>query len=46
MTISPSSGEWVPDSCTLPTVEQPVRVAEFDRDALAERVDASIGGRK
>ncbi|UGT57020.1 hypothetical protein [Nocardia asteroides] len=22
---------WVPDACTLPTVEQPIRVAEFDR---------------
>jgi len=22
---------WVPDSCSLPTVEQPLRVAEFDR---------------
>ncbi|MFC9688430.1 hypothetical protein ACFTSF_07790 [Kribbella sp. NPDC056951] len=22
---------WVPDACTLPTVEQPLRVAEFDR---------------
>jgi hypothetical protein len=22
---------WVPESCTLPTVEQPLRVAEFDR---------------
>ena len=21
---------WVPDSCTLPTVERPLRVAEFD----------------
>lgn len=21
---------WVPQSCTLPTVEQPLRVAEFD----------------
>lgn len=21
---------WVPDSCTLPTTEQPLRVAEFD----------------
>ena len=21
---------WVPESCTLPTVEQPLRVAEFD----------------
>lgn len=31
MTTTPSPGEWVPDSCTLPTVEQPVRVAEFDR---------------
>jgi hypothetical protein len=29
--ITPSSGDWVPDSCTLPTAEQPVRVAEFDR---------------
>lgn len=22
--------DWVPDACTLPTVEQPVRVADFD----------------
>lgn len=29
--ISSSSGDWVPDSCTLPTAERPVRVAEFDR---------------
>jgi hypothetical protein len=21
---------WIPDACTLPTVEQPLRVAEFD----------------
>jgi hypothetical protein len=21
---------WVPEACTLPTVEQPFRVAEFD----------------
>ncbi len=28
---------WVPESCTLPTVEQPLRVVEFDQlftDAL------------
>ncbi|MBF6439576.1 hypothetical protein [Nocardia cyriacigeorgica] len=31
MTISPGPGDWVPDACTLPTVEQPIRVAEFDR---------------
>ncbi|MFG2445367.1 hypothetical protein ACGFQG_21090 [Nocardia fluminea] len=31
MTISPAHGDWVPDACTLPTVEQPIRVAEFDR---------------
>lgn len=24
------SGSWVPHSCTLPTVEQPVRTKEFD----------------
>lgn len=29
--ISPAQGDWVPDACTLPTVEQPIRVAEFDR---------------
>ena len=23
-------GSWAPDRCTLPTVEQPVRLAEFD----------------
>jgi hypothetical protein len=28
---------WVPASCTLPTAEQPVRVAEFD-DLLATAV--------
>ncbi|MEV4158245.1 hypothetical protein AB0J48_35005 [Nocardia salmonicida] len=31
MTISPARGNWVPDACNLPTVEQPIRVAEFDR---------------
>ncbi|MFI1239899.1 hypothetical protein [Nocardia salmonicida] len=31
MTISPAQGDWVPAACTLPTVEQPIRVAEFDR---------------
>ncbi|MEV0110965.1 hypothetical protein AB0H42_32205 [Nocardia sp. NPDC050799] len=31
MTISPAQGDWVPDSCTLPTVEQPIRVVEFDQ---------------
>ncbi len=31
MTISPMPSDWVPDACTLPTVEQPIRVAEFDR---------------
>lgn len=30
MTINSGSEDWVPSSCTLPTVEQPVRVAEFD----------------
>jgi hypothetical protein len=35
---------WVPDACTLPTVEQPLRVAEFDELFAAavrpvERVD-------
>jgi hypothetical protein len=25
------STAWVPDACTLPTVEQPLRVAEFDQ---------------
>jgi hypothetical protein len=28
MTSSP--GGWVPSACTLPTAEQPLRVAEFD----------------
>ncbi|WP_280489962.1 hypothetical protein [Nocardia carnea] len=27
MTTSP----WVPDACTLPSVEQPIRTAEFER---------------
>lgn len=25
------SVDWVPDACTLPTVERPLRVAEFDQ---------------
>ena len=38
---------WVPVSCTLPTVEQPLRVAEFDRlfaTAVrpAERTDRTV----
>jgi hypothetical protein len=31
MTISAGSDGWVPDACTLPTGERPIRVAEFDR---------------
>jgi len=27
---SPAGLDWVPASCTLPTAEQPIRVAEFD----------------
>ncbi|WP_433282583.1 hypothetical protein [Micromonospora sp. CA-244673] len=26
-----ASGSWVPDACTLPTAEQPLRLAEFDQ---------------
>ena len=46
LNTSPTGLDWVPTSCTLPTVEQPIRVAEFD--ALfttsvqgAERLDAT-----
>jgi hypothetical protein len=28
--IETSDTAWVPDSCTLPTADQPLRVAEFD----------------
>ncbi|MGW5574172.1 hypothetical protein ACWEVD_23510 [Nocardia thailandica] len=31
MTISPAQGDWVPSACTLPTAEQPIRIAEFDQ---------------
>ncbi|WP_280219941.1 hypothetical protein [Nocardia neocaledoniensis] len=31
MTISPAQDDWAPSACTLPTVEQPIRVAEFDQ---------------
>ena len=31
MTDQASTGlDWVPDACTLPTAEQPLRLAEFD----------------
>lgn len=39
--------DWVPDACTLPTVEQPLRVREFERlfaDALTA-VSARPDGR-
>lgn len=26
----PLTSSWVPEACTLPTVEQPLRLAEFD----------------
>lgn len=28
--MTTSSQAWVPEACTLPTAEQPLRVAEFD----------------
>ncbi|MGW4248272.1 hypothetical protein [Nocardia sp. NPDC004722] len=31
MEITEGPVEWVPDACTLPTADQPLRVAEFDR---------------
>ncbi|WP_110041560.1 hypothetical protein [Nocardia neocaledoniensis] len=31
MATPPDQGHWVPDACTLPTIEQPIRVLEFDR---------------
>ncbi|MEV6071548.1 hypothetical protein AB0L82_33820 [Nocardia sp. NPDC052001] len=31
MTMNVGPGGWVPDSCTLPTAAQPMRVAEFDQ---------------
>ena len=30
MTMQETSVGWVPQACTLPTVQQPLRVAEFD----------------
>jgi hypothetical protein len=30
MTKTHPANEWVPSACTLPTVEQPLRLAEFD----------------
>ncbi|MEV3961535.1 hypothetical protein AB0M34_11650 [Nocardia sp. NPDC050193] len=40
MTIDLGSDGWVTDACTLPTVEQPIRVAEFD-DFFVSSVRAS-----
>lgn len=28
---APPGDSWVPDACTLPTAEQPLRLAEFDQ---------------
>ncbi|MGW5452474.1 hypothetical protein [Nocardia sp. NPDC003979] len=31
MQLQPDQGDWVSPACTLPTAEQPIRVAEFDQ---------------
>ncbi|QNE16778.1 hypothetical protein F1D05_01280 [Kribbella qitaiheensis] len=36
-----STENWVPDACTLPTAEQPLRVAEFD-DLFATSLRAVV----
>ena len=30
LALADGEPEWVPQSCTLPTAEQPLRIAEFD----------------
>jgi hypothetical protein len=30
MTEAPAAADWAPASCTLPTAERPLRLAEFD----------------
>jgi hypothetical protein len=30
MATTPTAEDWVPASCTLPTVQQPLRLVEFD----------------
>ena len=30
MSMTSNDQAWVPEACTLPTVERPLRVAEFD----------------
>ncbi|WP_248579591.1 hypothetical protein [Nocardioides sp. InS609-2] len=42
MTANLVGDDWVPDACTLPTVEQPLRRAEFD-DLFARDVLAVVG---
>lgn len=41
MSKSPTAEDWVAGSCTLPTVEQPLRLAEFD-DLLRSALRRSI----
>ena len=36
--MSQADVDWVPDACTLPTAEQPLRAAEFD-DLFAGHLD-------
>ena len=35
---------WVPEACTLPTVEQPLRLAEFDSLFATGLVDQETRG--
>ena len=46
LTVDPGGGrDWVPDACTLPSVEQPLRLAAFDglftTVTAVERVDST-----
>ncbi len=44
MTTPSSGAEWVPDVCTLPTMERPLRRAEFDTlFATATRAAQRVG---
>jgi hypothetical protein len=46
MTVNLIDDDWVPDACTLPTVEQPLRRDEFDdffgRDVIAVTVESPL----
>ena len=43
-TPTPAEPDWVPEACTLPTAERPLRVAEFDKLFVEAVTEVEMAG--